>query len=210
MSAKMCAGPFGKPCGRESPDGDPLHPEQEVVVVETAFRPCRKEKEVDAHRRHAEQDYHAACAVDEVPLGFMGSDFVLFRLGTGEVIQGIESQRQEECAAADGVQVAEHGPLVEGVAVGVEWAEGYPQGGGNRSHPESGCILNRLPGNPWHFSANPCSIVNASCAYCVMSLTVVNYRSYKVFINMFVSWRFLADFRAFPPAVVHCTFAFGV
>ena len=36
--------PFGKPCGRESPDGDPLHPEQEVVVVETAFRPCRKEK----------------------------------------------------------------------------------------------------------------------------------------------------------------------
>ena len=80
----------------------------------------------------------------------------------------------------------------------------------NRSHPESGCILNRLPGNPWHFSVNPCSIVNASCAYCVMSLTVVNYRSYKVFINMFVSWRFLADFRAFPPAVVHCTFAFGV
>ena len=102
---------------------------QEVVVVETAFRPCRKEKEVGAHRRHAEQDYDAACAVDEVPLGFMGSDFVLFRLGTGEVIQGIESQRQEECAAADGVQVAEHGPLVEGVAVGVEWAEGYPQGG---------------------------------------------------------------------------------
>ena len=80
----------------------------------------------------------------------------------------------------------------------------------NRSHPESGCILNRLPGNPWHFSVNPCSIVNASCAESLISLTVVNYRSYKVFINMSVSWRFLADFRAFPPAVVHCTFAFGV
>jgi len=57
---------------------------------------------------------------------------------------------------------------------------------GNRSHPESGCILNRLPGNPWHFSVNPCSIVNASCAEFLISLTVVNYRSYKVFINMSV------------------------
>jgi len=58
--------------------------------------------------------------------------------------------------------------------------------GGNRSHPESGCILNKLPGNPWHFSVNPCSIVNASCAESLISLTVVNYRSYKVFINISV------------------------
>ena len=56
----------------------------------------------------------------------------------------------------------------------------------NRSHPESGCILNRMLGNPWHFSVNPCSIVNTTYAESLISLTVVNYQLYKVFINMSV------------------------
>jgi hypothetical protein len=59
----------------------------------------------------------------------MGGDFVLLRFRAWEVIQGIERQRQEERAAADRVQIAEDGPLMEWIAVGVERAEGDPQGG---------------------------------------------------------------------------------
>ena len=36
----------------------------------------------------------------------------------------------------------------------------------NRSHPESGCILNRLPGNPWHFSGE--SLLDSERIMCLM------------------------------------------
>ena len=65
----------------------------------------------------------------EVTLGLVRGGFALFLPGAREVIEGIERQCQEEHAAADRVQVAEDGPLMEWIAMGVERAEGDSQGG---------------------------------------------------------------------------------
>jgi hypothetical protein len=66
---------LGQPRGRECPDGDPLPPEQEMVVVEAVLRLYREQEEVGARRGEAERDDDAAGAVDEIALGLMGGDF---------------------------------------------------------------------------------------------------------------------------------------
>ena len=57
---------------------------------------------------------------------------------------------------------------------------------GSRSHPESGCILNRLPRNPRYFSVNSWMIVNISYDRYLSSRTVVDFGSCKVFSMVFV------------------------
>ena len=56
----------------------------------------------------------------------------------------------------------------------------------SRSHPESGCILNRLPRNPRYFSVNSWMIVNISYDRYLSSRTVVDFGSCKVFSMVFV------------------------
>ena len=57
---------------------------------------------------------------------------------------------------------------------------------GSRSHPESGCILNRLPRNPRYFSVNSWMIVNISYDRYLSSRTVVDFGSCEVFSMVFV------------------------
>ena len=57
---------------------------------------------------------------------------------------------------------------------------------GSRSHPESGCILNRLPRNPRYFSVNSWMIVNISYDRYLSSRTVVDFGSCEVFSIVFV------------------------
>jgi len=57
---------------------------------------------------------------------------------------------------------------------------------GSRSHPESGCILNRLPRNPQYFSVNSWMIVNMSYDRYLRSKTVVDFGSCEVFSMVFV------------------------
>ena len=57
---------------------------------------------------------------------------------------------------------------------------------GSRSHPESGCILNRLPRNPRYFSVNSWMIVNISHDRSLSSRTVVDFGSCEVFSMVFV------------------------
>ena len=56
----------------------------------------------------------------------------------------------------------------------------------SRSHPESGCILNRLPRNPQYFSVNSWMIVNMSYDRQLRSKTVVDFGSCEVFSMVFV------------------------
>ena len=56
----------------------------------------------------------------------------------------------------------------------------------SRSHPESGCILNRLPRNPRYFSVNSWMIVNISYDRYLSSRTVVDFGSCEVFSMVFV------------------------
>ena len=56
----------------------------------------------------------------------------------------------------------------------------------SRSHPESGCILNRLPRNPRYFSVNSWMIVNISYDRYLSLRTVVDFGSCKVFSMVFV------------------------
>ena len=57
---------------------------------------------------------------------------------------------------------------------------------GSRSHPESGCILNRLPRNPQYFSVNSWMIVNMSYDRYLGSKTVFDFGSCEVFSMVFV------------------------
>ena len=56
----------------------------------------------------------------------------------------------------------------------------------SRSHPESGCILNRLPRNPRYFSVNSRMIVNIAYDRYLSSRTVVDFGSCEVFSMVFV------------------------
>jgi transposase len=56
----------------------------------------------------------------------------------------------------------------------------------SRSHPESGCILNRLPRNPQYFSVNSWMIVNMTYDRYLRSKTVVDFGSCEVFSMVFV------------------------
>ena len=56
----------------------------------------------------------------------------------------------------------------------------------SRSHPESGCTLNRLPRNPQYFSVNSWMIVNMSYGRYLRSKTVVDFGSCEVFSMVFV------------------------
>src|SRR5208282_3698718 len=71
----------------------------------------------------------------------------------------------------------------DGHDIGVEHHVRQPR---SRSHPESGCILNRLPRNPRYFSVNSWMIVNISYDRYLSSRTVVDFGSCEVFSMVFV------------------------
>src|SRR5208337_5342069 len=105
----------------------------------------------------------------EFPLGLLGEEIV----GDAAVLGLPFGEDARESSAED--EIRDLRPLLvvgieEHADVGLGECACFPR---SRSHPESGCILNRLPRNPRYFSVNSWMIVNISYDRYLSSRTVV-------------------------------------